>query len=48
MVGGGGGLENGLPSPRANFVCFYPMLMGSKIFHKKIPHLCMFNIISAS
>ena len=28
--GGGGGSENGLPSPRANFVCFSPMLMGGK------------------
>ena len=31
-LGGGGrmvgGAENGLPSPRANFVCFYPVLMG--------------------
>ena len=30
MVGGGGG--GGLPSPRANFVCLYPMLMGGKKF----------------
>ena len=26
-----GGSENGLPSPRANFVCSHPMLMGRKV-----------------
>ena len=38
----GGDSENGLPSPTANFVYSYPMLMGG------LPHLCMFKMISTS
>ena len=30
------GSENGLPSPRANFICFYAMLMGEFFFGKQI------------